>query len=71
MTQKELFDVIEKEIDRVMKNALSAEEQAQKAGGDLSKLYFLAYTNAVSSAVAASVNVMLQAGALQVEPDKD
>lgn len=71
MTQKELFDVIEKEIDRVMKNAPSAEEQAQKAGEDMSKLYFLAYTNAVSSAVAASVNVMLQAGALQVEPDKD
>lgn len=71
MTQKELFDVIEKEIDRVMEIAPSPEEQAKRADGDLSKLYFLAYTNAVSSAVAAAVNVMLQAGALRIERDKD
>lgn len=71
MTQKELLEIIEKEIDRVMKDVPSAEEQVKKADGDLSKLYFLAYTNAVSSAVAASVNVMLQAGALRVETDKD
>ncbi len=71
MTQKELLEIIEKEIDRVMKEAPSAEEQVKKADGDLSQLYFLAYTNAVSSAVAAAVNVMLQTGALRVETDKD